>query len=173
MFLEVPCKSQLFTGGRGRHEGFWGAYTAGERAPLLRRPIVSGWVRGVARPNDLEIYLEFQARPGSCVGRCSSAQGGRETDGLPWLVNASCEVGNGWCRDIVCLVRWVGVRHAVGPSGARDCLGTEKRGGCPCATRGDWPYPVSGCRVVTNTIRVVWGVRGVYTEGRVVGRCRE
>jgi hypothetical protein len=74
----------------------------------------------------------------------------------PQLVDASCEVGDGLCRDNPSLVRWVGVRHAVGPSGARDRPGMEKRGGHPRATGGNRLYPI---RVVTNTIRVVRGDR--------------
>jgi hypothetical protein len=35
----------------------------------------------------------------------------------PQLVDVSCKVEDGLCRDILCLVRWVSVRHAVGPSG--------------------------------------------------------
>jgi hypothetical protein len=155
MFPEVPCGLQVFPGGRGRHEAFWGAYTAGERAPLLRRPIVSGCARGTARPNDLGICLGVQARPGSCVGRCSSAQGGGETDSLPWLVNVSCEVGDGLCRDIVCLIRWVGARHAVGPSGAINCLGTDKRSSIHRAVGGDQLCPAAGCQAVMNAICVV------------------
>jgi hypothetical protein len=77
---------------------------------------------------------------------------GRRRDGLPQLVNVSCEVGDGLCQDILCLVRWVsvrfvrwvGVRHVVGPSSARDRLGMKKRGGHPRATGGDWSYPVAG-----------------------------
>jgi hypothetical protein len=130
-FPEVPCGSQVFPGGRECHEAFWGAYTAGELAPLLRRPIVFGCVQGIARPNNIGICLELQAQPGGRVGRCSSIQEGGETDSLPQLVNVSCEVGDGQCRDILCLVRWVGVRHRVGPSGARDRLETENRGGRP------------------------------------------
>jgi hypothetical protein len=117
-----------------------GAYTAGDSAPQRRRLIVFGCVRSIARLNDLGICLELQARPSGRVGRCWSVQDGGETDGLPWLVNASCEVGNGLCQDILCLVRWVGVRHAVGPSGARDRPGTER--GEPHATGGDQSYPV-------------------------------
>jgi hypothetical protein len=124
--------------------------------PLLRRPIVSTCVRCAARPNNLGMCLELQARPGSCVGECSSAQEGGETDGLPWLVDVLCEVGERLCRDILCLVRWVGVRHAVGPSSARDCLGTERRGGRPRAMGGDRSYPIAVHQVVTNTICVVW-----------------
>jgi hypothetical protein len=37
--------------------------------------------------------LELQAWPGGRIGRCWNIQGGGETDGLPWLVDASCEVG--------------------------------------------------------------------------------
>jgi hypothetical protein len=85
---------QVFPGGRGCHEVFWGAYTAGEWVPLLRRLIVSGYAWGTARPNNLRICSEIQARPGGCVGRCSRVQEGEETDGLPWLVNVSCEVGD-------------------------------------------------------------------------------
>jgi hypothetical protein len=128
LFPEVPCGSQVFPGGRGRHEVFQGAYTAGEQVPLLRRPIVSRCVRSTVKPNNLRICLELQAQPGNCVSRCSSAQEGGETDSLPRLVDTSCEVGDGQCRDILCLIRWVGVRHGVGPSGTRDCLGTENRG---------------------------------------------
>jgi hypothetical protein len=93
-FLEVPCGSQVFPGGRGRHEVFQGAYTAGERAPLLRRPIVFGCAQGTVRPNDLRICSELQAQPGGCVGRCSSVQEGGETDSLPQLVDVLCEVGD-------------------------------------------------------------------------------
>jgi hypothetical protein len=143
------------------HKVFRGAYTAGGSAPLLRRPIIFGCTQGTGRPNDLGVRLELQAQPGGRIGRCWNVQEGGETDGLPWLVNVSCEVGDGLCRDILCLVRWVSVRHAVGPSGARDCLGTEKRGGRPRATRGDRSYPAVGHRVVTNTIHVIWGVPGL------------
>jgi hypothetical protein len=93
-------------------------------------------------------------------------------DGLPRLVNVSCEVGDGLCQDILCLVRWVSIRHAVGPSSARDRPGTEKRGGHPRATGGDQSYPVAGRQVVTNTVCVVWGVPGSW-RCRVVGRCQE
>jgi hypothetical protein len=50
-------------------------------------------------------------------------------DGLPRLVDASCEVRDGLCRDVLCLIRWVSVRHGIGPPGGRDHLETEKRGG--------------------------------------------
>jgi hypothetical protein len=33
--------------------------------------------------------LELQARPGGSFGRCWNVQEGGETDGLPWLVDAS------------------------------------------------------------------------------------
>jgi hypothetical protein len=157
----VPCGSQVFPGGRERHEAFRGVYTAGGLAPLLSRPIIFGCVQGTAKPNDLGVRLELQARPGGRVGRCWNVQEGGEMDSLPRLVDASCEVGDELCQDILCLVRWVGVRHAVGPSSVRDCLGTEKRGGRPCATGGDRSYPVVGCRVVMNAIRVVWGAPGL------------
>jgi hypothetical protein len=112
--------------------------------PLLRRPIVFGCVRGTARPHDLGICLGLQARPGSCVGGCSSAQGGGETDSLPQLVNTSCEVRNRQCWDILCLVQWVSVRHGVGLSGARDCLGTGNRGRLSTrAMGGNHSYPVN------------------------------
>jgi hypothetical protein len=58
----------------------------------------------------------------------------------PRLVDVSCEVGDGLCWDTLCLVQWVGVRHAVGPSGVGECPGTETREGRPCA-RG----PVVSC----------------------------
>jgi hypothetical protein len=53
-------------------------------------------------------------------------------EGLPRLVDGSCEVGDRLCWDILCLVRWFGVGHGVGPSGARHRLEMEKRGGHPC-----------------------------------------
>jgi hypothetical protein len=56
------------------------------------------------------------------------------------LVDVSFEVGEGLCRDILCLVRWVGVRHAVGLSGVGKRPGMEMREGCP-RTRG----PVVSC----------------------------
>jgi hypothetical protein len=89
-------------------------------------------------------------------------------EGLPRLVDALCEVGDGLCWDNLCLVRWVSVRHAVGLSGGRDRPGTEKREGCPRATGGDQSYPVAGRRVVTNTICVAWGALGSW-RCRVVG----
>ena len=73
----------MFPGGRGRHEVFRGACTTGDSAPQLRRPIVFGCVRGAARPNDLGIRLELQARPGGSVSGSSSAQEGGETGCLP------------------------------------------------------------------------------------------
>jgi hypothetical protein len=154
-FPEAPCGSQVFPGGRGCHEAFRGAYTAGEWALLLRRPIVSGCVQGTARPNNLRIRLAVQTRPGSCIGGCSSAQGGGETDGLPRLVDVSCEVGDGPCWDILCLVRWVSIRHAVGPSGVINRLGTNKRSSMCCAAGGDRSYPVAGRQAVMNTVHVV------------------
>jgi hypothetical protein len=69
----------VFPGDRGRHEVFWGAYTAGDSAPQLRRPIVFGYARGVVRPNDLGVRLELQAQASDHVGRCSSAPAGGET----------------------------------------------------------------------------------------------
>jgi hypothetical protein len=57
------------------------------------------------------------------------------------LVDASCEVGEGLCRDILCLVRWVGVRHAVGPSSVGECPRTETRERRPRAGG-----PVVSCR---------------------------
>jgi hypothetical protein len=87
-------QSQVFPGGRGRHEVFQGAYMAGDSVPLLKRPIVFGCVQGTARPDDLGIRLELQAQPGGRVGRCWSVQEGGEMDGLPQLVDASCEVDN-------------------------------------------------------------------------------
>jgi hypothetical protein len=92
----------------------------------------------------------------------------------PRLVDVSCEVGDGLCRDILYLVRWVGIRHAVGLSSARDRPGTERRRGRSRATGGDRLYPIAGCRVVTNTICVVGRppfAGGAYAEDRVVGRC--
>jgi hypothetical protein len=112
---------QVFPGGRGRHEAFRGAYTAGERVLLLRRPIVSGCARGTVRPNGLGICLELQAQPGGSVSGSSSAQEGERRVVSPRLVDAFCEVGDRPCQDILCLIRWVGIRHAVGPSGAREC----------------------------------------------------
>jgi hypothetical protein len=81
--------------------------------------------------------LELQGCPGGRFGRCWNVQEGGETDGLPRLVDVPCEVGDRLCQDILCLVRWVGVRHAVGPSGARECPGMETREGCPRAKGGD------------------------------------
>jgi hypothetical protein len=75
-------------------------------------------------------------------------------DGLPRLVNVLCEVGDGLCWDNLCLARWVGVRHAVGLSSARERPGTETREG-PHAKGGDQSYPVAGRRVATNAVRVV------------------
>jgi hypothetical protein len=71
----------VFPGGSECHEVFQGAYTAGDRAPLLRRPIIFG------------LCSELQAQSGGHVGRCSSIQERGETNGLPRLVNVLCEVG--------------------------------------------------------------------------------
>jgi hypothetical protein len=145
-FPEVPCGSQVFPGGRECHEAFQGVYTAGDSVPLLRRPIVFGCAQGTVRPNNLGICLELQARPGGRVGRCWNIQEGGETDGLPWLVDVSCEVRDRLCRDILCLVQWFGVRHGVGPSGARDCPRTENKGGRPRVPRvGTCHILITGC----------------------------
>jgi hypothetical protein len=86
--------------------------------------------------------------------------------------------GNSLFQDILCLVRWVGVRHAVGPSGTRDRPGTERRRGHPHTTGRDGLYPVAGHRVVTNTMwygehqsRCVRGGsnRRKVSESRIVG----
>jgi hypothetical protein len=97
-------RSQVFPGAPERHEVLQGACTAGDLVPLLRRLIICGCVRGTARPGDLRVRLELQARPGGRVRGCWNAQEGGETNGLPRLVDASCEVGDGLCRDIVCLI---------------------------------------------------------------------
>jgi hypothetical protein len=109
-----------------------------------------------------------------------SIQEGGETDGLPRLVDMSCEVGDGLCQDILCLVRWVGVRYMVGPSGVIQSLGTEKRGSCPrVAPREGTSRILLLGRVVMNTICVVWGDEhnpcvigstGLVRWSRVVGR---
>jgi hypothetical protein len=126
----------LTPGGRGRHEAFRGAYTAGEWVPLLRRPIVSGCARGAVRPNDLGICLELQARPVvASVGARVLMKGERQMVSSR-LVDVSCEVGEGLCRDILCLVRRVGVRHAVGPSGVGERPRTETREGRTCRGTG-------------------------------------
>jgi hypothetical protein len=136
---------------------FWGAYTAGDLAPLLRRPIVFGCAQCTARPSDLEICLEPQARLGGCVCGRSSAQGGGETNGFPRLVNVSCEVGHRQCRDILCLVQQVGIRHGVGPSGA-------PQEGISCILS-----MITGCRVVTCSMwygtRQSCSLEMHYTEG--------
>jgi hypothetical protein len=46
------------------------------------------------------------------------------------LVDVSCEVGEGLCQDILCLLRWVGVKHAVGLSSVGERLRTETRESC-------------------------------------------
>jgi hypothetical protein len=117
--------------------------------------------------------LELQARPDSCVGKYSSAQEGGETDGLLPLVDASFEVGDRLCRDILCLIRWVGVRYAVGPSSVRDHRGMEKRGGRPHIV----PV-VSYCWMPSSDEHCPCGMRSagsleVYAEGRILGRRRE
>jgi hypothetical protein len=119
----------VFPGGRGCHEAFRGAYTAGEWAPLLRRPIVSGCAQGAVRPNDLGICLELQAwLVVASVGAQVLMKGERQMVSSR-LVDASCEVGEGLCRDILCLVQRVGVRHTVGPSGVGERPRTETREG--------------------------------------------
>jgi hypothetical protein len=123
----VPCGSQVFPGGRGRHEVFRGAYMTGERTPLLRRPIVSGCARGAVRPNDLGICLELQARLVIASVGARVLRKGERGMVSSQLVDASCEVGKGLCRDILCLVRRVGVRHAVGPSSVGERPRTETR----------------------------------------------
>ncbi|KAJ7799367.1 hypothetical protein B0H14DRAFT_3787976 [Mycena olivaceomarginata] len=75
-----------------------------------------------ARPSNLRICLELQARPGGHVGKCLSVRERGETNGLSWLVDTLCEVGEGQCWDILCLIQWVGVKHGLGPSDARDHL---------------------------------------------------
>ncbi|KAJ7803368.1 hypothetical protein B0H14DRAFT_3487414 [Mycena olivaceomarginata] len=86
---------------------------AGERTPLLRRSIVSGSARGAVRPNDLGIRLELQERLVVALAGARVLRKGERRMVSSRLVDASCEVGKGLCRDILCLVRWVGVRHAV------------------------------------------------------------
>jgi hypothetical protein len=44
----------------------------------------------------------------------------------PQLVNALCEVGDGLCRDILCLVRWVGVRHRPARGIVREHKGGDR-----------------------------------------------
>jgi hypothetical protein len=86
----------------------------------------------------------------------------------PWLVDVLCEVGDRLCRDILCLVRWVGIRHVVGLSGARECPRTETW------MTGERSYPVGGHRVTTNTVCVVeapgcWRCRVCGKVSRVPG----
>jgi hypothetical protein len=130
----------------------------GEETPLLRRPIVSGCAWGVARPNNLGICLELQARMVvASVGARVLRKGERQMVSSR-LVDASCELGEGLCQDILCLVRWVGFKHAVGPSGVGECPRTETREGCMrrgtgrivgghrVATRSPWERQFVGCR---------------------------
>jgi hypothetical protein len=132
---------------------------------LLRRPIVSGCAQGTARINDLGIRLELQAQPGSCVGGCSSAQGGGETDGLPRLVDALCEVGDGQCRDILCLVQRVGVRHGAGP--VQEIVWEWKiGGGCPRA-----PWEGIGCILSMIYWTLCGDVLHMGCAGLVCWRC--
>jgi hypothetical protein len=70
------------------------------------------------------------------------------------LVDVSCEVGERLCQDIFCFVRWVGVRHAVGPSGVGERPRTETREGRTLQGTG---RIVGGRRVATNTVRAVPG----------------
>jgi hypothetical protein len=88
------------------------------------------WVaRGAVRPNNLGIHLELQARLAvASVGARVLRKGERRMVSSR-LVDVSCEVGKGLCQDILCLVRWVGVRHAVGPSGVGERPGMETREG--------------------------------------------
>jgi hypothetical protein len=107
--------SQVFPGGRGHREALWGAYTAGELVPQLRRPTIFGCARGTMRRNDLGICLELQARPGGHIGRCWNIQGGGETDSLPRPVDVSCEVGE-WAVLRYPLPRLMGRRQVHGRS---------------------------------------------------------
>jgi hypothetical protein len=97
------------------------------------------------------------------------------------LVDLSCEVRDGLCQDILCLIQWVGVRHGVGPPGARDRVETEKKGGRPRIA----PWEGIGCindywtlhRDVRNpcgmgsTGLVRW--RCIYRGSLVATRCRK
>jgi hypothetical protein len=93
-------------------------------------------------------------------------------DGLPRLVNAPCEVGNGQCRNILRLVQWVGVRHMVGLSSARDRLETENGRGSPrVAPHRSYPVNDYWTPSLMSAVRVVWGapvlfIGDAYTEGR-------
>jgi hypothetical protein len=82
----------------------------------------------------------------------------------PRLVDASCEVGDGLCRDILCLIQWVGVRHCLVQG-----IVQEQKGG----------EVISYCRTPSSDEHNLCGkgrppfARGVYVEGRVAGRRRE
>jgi hypothetical protein len=76
----------------------------------------------------------------------------------PRLVDVSCEVWEGLCRDILCLVQWVGIKHAVGPSGVGERPRTEMREGT-CVGSG---------RVATNAVH--GSASSLDAEGRIVGR---
>jgi hypothetical protein len=83
----------------------------------------------MVRLSYLRICSELQAQPGDHVGRCSSVQKGGETNGLPRLVDVSCEVEGTQCQDMFCIIHWVAVRHRLGLSGVRDRLETGSGGG--------------------------------------------
>jgi hypothetical protein len=76
----------------------------GERTPLLKRPIISGCARGAVRPDDLGIRLELQARLVVASVGARVLRKGKRWMVSSRLVNVSCEVGDGLCRDILCLV---------------------------------------------------------------------
>jgi hypothetical protein len=101
----------------------------GEQTPLLRRPIVSGCARGAVRPKDLGICLELQARLVVASAGARVLRKGERWMVSSRLVDASCEVGKGLCWDILCLIRWVGIRHTVGLSGVGERPRTETREG--------------------------------------------
>jgi hypothetical protein len=118
--------------------------------------------------------LELQARAGDRVGGCWNVQEGRETDGLPRLVDALCGVRDGLCRDILCLVRWVG-RQAHGRSVRCERLsgnGKEGRSSMHHGRELDVSYPSSDERNPCGMGRLPF-TGGAYAESHLVGRRRE
>jgi hypothetical protein len=104
------------------------------------------------RENDLGICLELQAQLVVVSVGARVLRKGERRMVSSRLVDASCEVGEGLCQDILCLVRWVGVRHAVGPSGVGERPRTEMREG---RTRQGTGHIAGGGQVAMNAVRAV------------------
>ncbi|KAJ7860240.1 hypothetical protein B0H14DRAFT_2576737 [Mycena olivaceomarginata] len=154
---EEEAAREVFPGGRGRHEVFRGAYTAGDSAPLVRRPVVFGCTRGAARPRNLRTRSELQARPGGRVGRCSSVQEEGESSGLPRGGEGSVRISSASSAGSVSGTGKEGAESKAGEPSypADDGAGASSRGKKAIRTNPVMEDPLRTSELVPSLVQMV------------------